>query len=121
MKILLNIIQTNFYHGETFDFLIWCCYLVKLALENKLHNTVKFPTYYQRVYQSIQGQLLCGSYHCSLLAGWTSYGFLTYVQLKVFLLSKKSDVFAWLQKDRQTSIAHKIHLIRPDPIRWERG
>ena len=117
MKILLNIIQTNFYHGETFDFLIWCCYLVKLALENKLHNTVKFPTYYQRVYQSTQGQLLW----TTLTAGWTSYGFLTYVQLKVCLLSKKSDVFAWLQKDRQTSIAHKIHLIRPDPIRWERG
>ena len=48
--------------------------LVKLALKNKMYNTIRFETQNKRVYQSTQGQLDCG---------WTSYELLVHVQIRV--------------------------------------
>ena len=70
LKTLLNIIQVNFHRGE-----IWLSHLVllvKLALRNKMHNTVRLGTQNKRVDQW-QGQLDCG---------WTSHELLVHVQIR---------------------------------------
>ena len=51
LKVVMNIIQMNFHRGETFDFL-FLLLLVKLVLQNKMHNTINLETQDQRVYQS---------------------------------------------------------------------
>ena len=73
LKILLNILQTNFH----------LVLLVKMAFKNKMYNKIKLETQDQRVLQSTQGQLLSDNYQCSLHCGWMSYELLLYVQIRV--------------------------------------
>ena len=92
--------------------------LVKLALKNNMYNTIKLETQNQRVHQSTQGQLLSENYQYSLHRGWTSYEILMYVQIRVHVYWV---AYYMAQRGAQTSIPHKNHFIRPDPIRWNPG
>ena len=48
--------------------------LVKLALKNKMHNTIRLETQNKRAHQSAQGQLDCE---------WTSYELLVHFQIRM--------------------------------------
>ena len=95
IQILLNIFQQNFSSSWN----VWLSHLmlpVKLALKNKMNNTIKLETQDQRVHQSTQRfQLFSANYHCSLHCRWMSYKLLmSYVcsNWGVCLLGKESHV-----------------------------
>ena len=80
LKILLN---------NPEEFLSWwnvwlshLVLLVKLALKNKMYNTVKLETQDQRVHHSTQEQLVSENYQYSLHCEWASCK-LMYVQIGV--------------------------------------
>ena len=87
--------------------------LVKLALKNKMHNTIRLETQNQRVHQSHPRAT-----RLWMDVAWTSYACSNY---GVCLLGNESLVFIWLQRGTQTSIAHKTTSSTTTSNRMERG
>ena len=86
--------------------------LVKLALKNKMYNTIRFETQNKRVYQSTQGQLDCG---------WTSYELLVHVQIRVCVYWVMRALFLYGSREghKPQSLIKPLHQATSNRI--ERG
>ena len=86
--------------------------LVKLALKNKMYNTIRFETQNKRVYQSTQGQLDCG---------WTSYELLVHVQIRVCVYWVMRALFLYGSREghKPQSLIKPLHQATSN--RMERG
>ena len=85
--------------------------LVKLALKNKMYNTIRFETQNKRVYQSTQGQLDCG---------WTSYELLVHVQIRVCVYWVMRALFLYGSREghKPQSLIKPLHQ-PPHLIEWK--
>ena len=86
--------------------------LVKLALKNKMHNTIRLETQNKRVHQSTQGQLECG---------WTSYELLVHVQIRVCVYWVMRALFLYGSREghKPQSLIKPLHQATSNRI--ERG
>ena len=86
--------------------------LVKLALKNKMHNTIRLETQNKRVHQSTQGQLECG---------WTSYELLVHVQIRVCVYWVMRALFLYGSREghKPQSLIKPLHQATSN--RMERG
>ena len=84
--------------------------LVKLALKNKMHNTIRFETQ-NRVHQSTQGQLDCG---------WTSCKLLVHVQIRVCVYWVMGALFLYGSREghKPQSLIKPLHQ-PPHLIEWK--
>ena len=103
LKILLNIFQTNFHSGETFE----------LLLKNKKYNKIKLEMQDERVHQSTQWLLLS----CSLQCRWMSYELLMYIQIRVCVCWLRRVVL--LYGFRKGHELQPLHQAKSNPM--ERG
>ena len=85
--------------------------LVKLALKNKMHNTIRLETQNKRVHQSTQGQLDCG---------WTSYELLVHVQIRVCVYWVMRALFLYGSREghKPQSLIKPLHQ-PPHLIEWK--
>ena len=85
--------------------------LVKLALKNKMHNTIRFETQ-NRVHQSTQGQLDCG---------WKSCKLLVHVQIRVCVYWVMGALFLYGSREghKPQSLIKPLHQATSN--RMERG
>ena len=85
--------------------------LVKLALKNKMHNTIRLETQNKRVHQSTQGQLECG---------WTSYELLVHVQIRVCVYWVMRALFLYGSREghKPQSLIKPLHQ-PPHLIEWK--
>ena len=89
---------------------------MKLALKNKMHNTIKLETQDQRALQSTRGQLLRGNYKVHYPVDKSHMNFLFMFKLGCVSTGKGGSCF-YVVGERDTSlIAHKKHFITPNPV-----
>ena len=86
--------------------------LVKLALKNKMHNTIRLETQNKRAHQSAQGQLDCE---------WTSYELLVHFQIRmcVYWVMRALILYGSREGHKPQSLIKPLHQATSN--RMERG